>query len=349
VTVALDQNASDLARSYAAVVHLNGAPQIEVAIPDVPVVAAVLAAGFDEPIGDPSAVAQYAICMAARLHTDDALAGHGAAALWAGYTRHRVERLEAMVRAWLGPPLANLGGLARSVQERVKGARSLSHLALPPGAAYAVKHAYGLWDDEHRHAIYTRGFAWEVRDINPFARHLDLYASRDSDDPLDRALYVDARTSLPDNTLAIADAAAVAAGIRLRYPYLDRQLMAFASTVPSWAKQSAGAGMLPVRRLIARRLPPALMPRAYRRPSRHAWLHDALAALVPPVLLGERFDGRGIISRPALRQLWEEHRTNRRDHAHRLWSLLMLEFWFREFIDGDAAQHPAEYVLSKVA
>ena len=349
VTIAVEQEASDLARSHAAVAHFGGQPYIEVAMPDAAVVAVDLAARFEEPMGDPSAVTQYATCVAARMHTEDALAGHGAAALWAGYARHRVEHLEALLRTWFGAPLAGLGGLAKPVQEAVKGARSLSHLALPAASACAVKHAYGLWEDEHRRALYTRGFAWEVRDVNPFSRHLELYAARDTADPLDRALYVEARTSLPGNTLVIADAAALSAGIRLRFPYLDRQLVEFAATMPSSLKQTAGAGMLPIRQLIARHLPPALMPRAYRRATRHGWLRDALGVLVPHVLLGERADGRGIVSRPALRQFWEEHRTGRRDHAHRLWSLLMLEFWFREFIDGDAAEQPTEYALSRVA
>jgi asparagine synthase (glutamine-hydrolysing) len=107
--------------------------------------------------------------------------------------------------------------------------------------------------------------------------------------------------------------------------------------------------MLPIQRLLSRRLPAALVPPIGRRSTSHAWLPTALTSLVPGVLLAERFDGRGIVSRQALRQLWEEHRASRRDHAHRLWSLVMLEFWFREFIDGDAAEHPTEYALLRVA
>ena len=72
--------------------------------------------------------------------------------------------------------------------------------------------------------------------------------------------------------------------------------------------------------------------------------------LVPKMLFGPRFDGRGIVSRPALRRLWDEHLTSRADHSRRLWALLMLEFWFRDFIDGDAAAEPLEYaVLVKAA
>jgi len=91
------------------------------------------------------------------------------------------------------------------------------------------------------------------------------------------------------------------------------------------------------------------MPAARRPEAQHLWLRAALASMVPAVLLSPRFDGRGIVSRPALRQLWGEHRDGRCNHSHRLWSLLMLEFWFREFIDGDAADLPLEYAMVKAA
>jgi hypothetical protein len=32
-------------------------------------------------------------------------------------------------------------------------------------------------------------------------------------------------------------------------------------------------------------------------------------------------------------RIWDEHREGRADHRHRLWQLIMLELWFRKFID----------------
>ena len=71
--------------------------------------------------------------------------------------------------------------------------------------------------------------------------------------------------------------------------------------------------------------------------------------MVPALLLSERFDGRGMVSRPALRALWEDHRLGRRDHSQRFWSLLMLELWFREFIDGGVVEAPLEYAFARAA
>ena len=111
-----------------------------------------------------------------------------------------------------------------------------------------------------------------------------------------------------------------------------------------------GVAMHSLRQLLAPRLPRRLLPPRPRPAARHSWLGPVLTALVPTMLLGPRFDGRDIVSRPMLRRLWNEHLLARADHSRRLWSLLMLEFWFREFIDGDAATEPLEYaVLVKAA
>lgn len=350
VAVGVEQDPYDLVRVAATSRHLGLRGEIDLATADASVVARHLAWHFDEPTADPTAVTQYSVFEAARRHVGVALAGHGAAALWAGYTRHRIERLEWELRSVLGNPLTRLGGrIGRALGQGVKGARVLAHLALPPAGACVTKHAYGLFDDECRHGVYTRSFSWQVRDADPFARHLDLYRRCPSDDPLTRALYLDARTFLPDSRLMIADRTATAASLRLRFPFLDRDLIELAASVPNDLKLQGGSGMYALRQLLAQRLPAALLPPARRIGPRRAWLASSLATLLPAVLIDERFDNRGIFSRPALKALWQEHRSRQRDHAHRLWAVLMLEFWFREFIDGDAAVHPAEYALLKGA
>jgi asparagine synthase (glutamine-hydrolysing) len=346
IAVGVEQDPADLVRIAEGARHLGLRSEIDLATPDPGEVARRLAFHLDEPTADPAAITQYAVFVAARRHAEAALAGHGAAALWAGYARHRVERIEADMRSVLVGPLARLGGgIGRALGESVKGARALAHLSLSPAGACATKHAYGLFDDEWRHRVYTRSFAWRVREANPFARHIDLYTRCASADPLTRALYVDARTYLADGRLMVADRTGTAASLQLRYPFLDRELVDIATAMPSRLKLRGATGMYALRQAASRRLPEALQPVPGHSAHPRSWLSSALASLVPAVILDERFDNRGIFSRPALKSLWEEHRSGHRDHAHRLWSVLMLEFWFREFIDGDAAAQPAEYAL----
>jgi asparagine synthase (glutamine-hydrolysing) len=346
VTSAFDHDASDIVRSGRAASLLGYPRELETTTPDAVLLARQFAAACDEPVADPAAITQLAACLAMRRHAGAAIGAHGAATLWADHARHRMERVESMARAWLAWPLTALtGGIGRSLPEGTKGAHALSHLGMPAADACAVKHAYGLWDDDHRRTLYTREFAWQVRDSNPFARHLELYDSRDTNDRLDRALYVDARTFLPDSLLAMSAGAARAADLDLHLPMLDVDVVSAAAVMPTRLKRHGAAGMHALRTLLSRELPSRLMPPAQRTPARHAWLTGALAALVPQVLLGARFDERGIVSRPALQRLWQEHAGRRRDHAHRLWSLVSLEFWFRHVIDGHADESPLEYAI----
>ena len=179
-------------------------------------------------------------------------------------------------------------------------------------------------------------------DADPFGRLLALHASHPSDDPLERALYVDLRTSLADNVLACADRAAGAAGMSLRF---------HSSTATSWCsprrrrsavKQRGGTGIHALRRLLLRQ----------RAADADAAGRAAGRRVTTGCARPSRRWCRRCCSRPgstdaASSRAWRcagsgsEHRSGRRDHAWQLWSLLMLEFWFRQCVDGDAAGRTA--------
>ncbi len=300
VTVHVDQDPAELARSDAAASMLGRSRELETPEHHFFPLVEILAAASGEPFADPSALSQLAICTAAARRADVAVTGHGAAILWGVHDR----------RTFLS----------------------------------------AVWTDTRRRSIYTRAFAWKIRDGNPFSCHLQRWRSRADDTPDDRARYVNARTLLPDNILAVAANVSHAAGMSLRFPFLDDQLTELAMQTPVAISGRGGVAMHSLRQLLAPRLPRRLLPPRPRPAARHSWLGPVLTALVPTMLLGPRFDGRDIVSRPMLRRLWNEHLLARADHSRRLWSLLMLEFWFREFIDGDAATEPLEYaVLVKAA
>ncbi len=176
----------------------------------------------------------------------------------------------------------------------------------------------GPWTEAERFSVYTRRFARRVLDA-PSAEPAPWSES-----------------------LATAGRLGLAAGIRLYFPHTDPQLVALAAT----ARPTEGHLL---RTLVARHTAAAPDPRPRRRCDQHPWLRGAIRTMVPALLLGERFDGRGMIAPDALRQMWAEHRLGRRDHAQRFWSLLMLELWFREFVDGGAIDAPLEYAFARAA
>jgi asparagine synthase (glutamine-hydrolysing) len=64
------------------------------------------------------------------------------------------------------------------------------------------------------------------------------------------------------------------------------------------------------------------------------WLRGPLKSLAAELLMDGRLEDRGLFRPAAVARLWQEHQQGRRNHCHRLWSLVMLELWFRQFADG---------------
>jgi asparagine synthase (glutamine-hydrolysing) len=63
------------------------------------------------------------------------------------------------------------------------------------------------------------------------------------------------------------------------------------------------------------------------------WLREDLRPLLDDVVLSPSATQRGYLRPEAIRMLVTEHLAGS-DHSHRLWSLLMLELWHREFSIG---------------
>jgi asparagine synthase (glutamine-hydrolysing) len=320
--------------------HFGTTQREHVVRPDIVDLLPKLVWHFDEPFADHSAVPTYYVSRAAREHVTVALSGDGGDELWAGYARHRVEQQEWSARRLLGTLGGKLAGCAACrLPLTVKGTRSLRHLALSPAEACARKHAYGLFDNGIRAALYSADFAASVRDADPFVGFRIAYDSCPSPDPLDRALYVDVRTYLVDDIMTKVDRMSMAVSLESREPLLDHKLLEFAARVPTALKLKNGRTKYLLRRLLERRVPQAIVDRpkhGFEAPTGE-WLRGPLAPMVSDLLLDGRMRSRGVFEQVEIARLWREHRSGTHDHRHRLWSLVMLELWFRRFVDGAGA------------
>ena len=344
ISVGFDHDAFDevahaetVARHLGCEFHaLTANPRVEELLPK-------LAWHFDEPFADSSAVPTYYVSQAARQLVTVALSGDGGDELWAGYARHRVESWEHRLRNALGPAAPIAGWIGQALPLTVKGARSLRHLGANPDQAYALKHAYGMFEPDAKARLYSGDFRRAVRHCDPFASFRDAYAACASPDPVDRSMYVDARTYMIDDVLTKVDRMSMAVSLEAREPLLDHKLLEFAARVPSALKLKDGRTKHLLRRVLERRVPRSIVERAKRgfEAPIGEWLRGPLAPMASELLLDGRLRDRGIFHAPEVTRLWTEHRSGRADHRHRLWQLLMLELWFREFIDGSAARADA--------
>src|SRR5207248_2968843 len=193
-----------------------------------------------------------------------------------------------------------------------------------------------MFENGLRAALYSPDFAREVRDADPFVGFRSAYQACPSSDPVDRALYVDVKTYLVDDIMTKVDKMSMAVSLESREPLLDHELLAFAASIPSTLKIRNGRGKYLLRRLLARRIPQSIAHRpkqGFAAPIGQ-WLRGPLVPMVQELLLDGRLKARGVFDDREVARIWREHRDGVHDHPHRLWTLVMLELWFRRFIDG---------------
>jgi asparagine synthase (glutamine-hydrolysing) len=343
ISVGFDHAAYDeLAHAKRVAEHLGCEFHPRTVTPDIVALLPRLAWHFDEPFGDSSAVPTYYVSKEARALVTVALSGDGGDELWAGYTRHRVEHWEQRARARLGSAASAAGTLAQALPISVKGARALRHLATTSADAYAIKHAYGMFEPDAKMRLYSPDFRRTVRHADPLATFRDLYARCTSTDPVDRALYVDVHTYMVDDILTKVDRMSMAVSLEAREPLLDHRLLEFAARVPTSLKLREGRGKYLLRKVLDRRIPRAILERGkhgFEAPIGE-WLRGPLAPMTGDLLCDGRLRERGLFNDREITRLWREHRAGDADHRHRLWQLVMLELWFRQFIDRAPAAQP---------
>jgi asparagine synthase (glutamine-hydrolysing) len=336
ISVGFEHAAYDeLAHARRVAEHLGCEFHPRTVTPDIVTLLPKLAWHFDEPFADSSAVPTYYVSKAARELVTVALSGDGGDELWGGYARHRVEHWEQRARAALGPARVAAGALGRALPLSVKGARALRHLGADPAQAYALKHAYGMFEADAKSRLYSADFAASVRDADPLATFRDIYARCGSLDPLDRGLYVDVHTYMVDDILTKVDRMSMAVSLEARDPLLDHRLLEFAATVPTSLKIKDGRGKYLLRRVLQRRIPRDILERGkhgFDAPIGQ-WLRGPLVPMADALLTDGRLDSRGVFDSREVARLWHDHQDGRANHQHRLWQLMMLELWFRQFID----------------
>jgi asparagine synthase (glutamine-hydrolysing) len=147
---------------------------------------------------------------------------------------------------------------------------------------------------------------------------------------------LDVDTYLPGDLLYKADIASMAVSLELRSPFLDRRVVELGLALPDELKATRRRGKVALREAFADALPARI---ASRRKAGFGvpisrWLRGELRPLLAELLLDERARSRNQLRPETVKRLLEEHHSGRRDHGHRLWCLLMLELWQRQYLDA---------------
>jgi asparagine synthase (glutamine-hydrolysing) len=331
-----DFNEGDYSRAAAA--HLRTEHHPRLLDVDVEDVLPRMARLMDTPLGDDSAFSTYLLSEWTRKHVTVALSGDGADELFAGYITYRADCL----RRWLGPVRHLAAGvfrlLAAVAPERgAKLSRRFQLQQLARGLCCPEAEAHFLWRQVWQpggHAdCLEPDLRATARQYGPADVFRDHYARVRGADWLDRCLYVDCQTWLPDDILIKVDRASMAASLEVRSPFLDHRVVEYAARMPRRLKMRGLRTKVGLRTLARRHLPPAIVDRkkaGFNSPTTD-WLRGPLRAAAEEILRDES-GALGLRWRGGLEGTWRRFQEGDRRPQYFLWGLLMLGMWHREVL-----------------
>ena len=214
---------------------------------------------LEEPCGIPSAPALAQLSRFAAEQVKVVLAGQGADEPHGGYGRHQAAALLAPLRlapAALASPAA---AVARALP-RAARARRAAHLLGGRGDAERLLRLVEITDAPVRAALLGRSDGTEAR-AERHQRAGAVLGDVRGRSLLEQALYLDTRMFLPDGILLCNDKMSMAAGLELRVPFLDVELMRFVERIPARARVRPRAGKRLHRMAMERLLPPGISKR----------------------------------------------------------------------------------------
>jgi len=303
---------------------------------------------MEEPVCEPPAVALYYVSKLASQYVKVLISGEGGDEAFAGYENFRnifwfekIKRLFGPLQEPTGHAMTQLGRIFHSRVLEKYGPRMgvnfeeyyLSRTSSPFG--YFTKDSASLYTSDMARKVNKADSASVTRKYLSQAARFGL---------LEKMLYVDTKTWLPDDLLIKADRMTMANSVELRVPFLDHKLLEFAAKLPRNQKVRGWTMKYLAKKALSGHVPDEIL---YRRKAGFpvpyvSWLRDSLRDWVSDLLLGETALSRGYFKRKAIEELIRRN-IGGSGYPKDIFALVVLEIWHRTFVDQHNNQpHPVE-------
>ena len=293
---------------------------------------------YDEPFGDSSAVPTWYLSELTKSEVTVALSGDGGDELFAGYERYRALWLSNKLRSLF--PVHKIPGLRliqklpdtnrrKSLVRRAK--RFLEALDQPPARRYL--NWLQIFPESLRASIYTDSLLEALPGDDPFDFLESAWTRSAGRDLVTRASTADLLSYLPCDLCTKVDIASMAHGLEVRQPLLDHRIVEFAASLPVNLKFRGKRGKLILQDAFGSMIPKAIFTRkkmGFGIPIAN-WFRDELKPMVHDTLLAEDAKISPYLRQDSIAQLVRAHESNEQNHGYRLWNLLILEKWLREW------------------
>ncbi len=294
-----------------------------------------IAAAYDEPFGNASAIPAYFCARRAReAGIECLLAGDGGDELFAGNSRYARQLIFAHYDAlprWLRKGMLEPLARPETPLHRLPLARKLvSYIRQASLPMPERMESYNLLLRAGAGNVFTPDFLGRINPEEPCRLLREAYRADDDISLLKHMLALDMKITIADNDIRKVSHMCRLAGIEVRYPMLDERLVRFAAGLPSdWL---LAHGEL---RAFYRRALSGFLPRATLEKSKHGfglpfgvWLaqEPGLHDLADQAL--SRLAGRGVVREDYIARLRGKHlQEHAAYYGVMIWLLMMLEHW----------------------
>lgn len=291
----------------------------------------------------------YLLAKFVQQHVKVVQGGLGGDEIFAGYALNRfVYPVRRILGSIPGRPLNKILNVASRFVYRVQSARGTIAadeyrrglqllLSLGDTARYYLI-LRNVWDHDTGAKNRFYGPLLANTDPAPVRGAFDDYFRQDLAGPLEKVLWAELHTKMVDDFLENEDHTSMAHGLEVRVPFLDRDLVRFAMTIPApllmkgnqtkYLFRKAMRGILPDHTLNKKKWGFTFDP--------HLQFSKDLKSTAQKILTRRRVDQRGWFDYAFLKQVMDHKPHPRlRWHYFFLWLVMGLEIWAQMFLEGD--------------
>lgn len=288
---------------------------------------------LEEPIGNESAIAYYFVAELAQKKVKVLLSGQGADEPFAGYPRHLAARYAPYVRALPKGAVRLLGLLFSPLFRGMESPGRVIGLLSGEDEIRRFLSVYSVTTPDMRRRLLSDEFAVQSKTDVLYDYVRTQLARAPLGTMLEKMTYIDARTSLSDNLLLCGDKMAMAAGVEMRVPFLDLELMKVAEAIPGSIKVDRFKNKVIHKKVCERWLP---VQAVHRRKvgfneTMGKWMRQNLDMRLTQLISEPDSITNSLLKVESVRQLQREHASGSHDHQRILFLLLSIETWRKVF------------------
>lgn len=300
---------------------------------------------LDEPIGDPAALNTFMMCTFARKNgVKVILSGMGADEMFSGYRRQKAimialkyQRIPKFIRKIISLMVSMLpvkmGGRGLRFSRWAK--RFISFADLPLEESY--RRSYSYYDRKELNQLLKMDVNSSIDFV--YLEHKDIFYSKFKGDIVNQMCNTDLNLFMVGLNLTYTDRASMAASVEVRVPFIDIEVIEAAMKIPGNLKIKKGESKYILKRTAEKILPREIIYRkkaSFGAPIR-SWISNELRGMIDDILSKENVESRGLFNYEFIDELIQNDRNGAEDNAYRIYQLLTLELWFREYIDSTPA------------